>query len=247
MGGGPMGGGPMGGGPMGGGQMGGGQMGGGQVGGGQVGGGQMGGGQMGLGMSGCGPHMGAASGQHVGTSCGQPSGCYPGALGASGGVEQHDASRDAPNRDDAGGDAAAPDSPDAGGGGEKHRSSKARAADEEAFGKFKEAVVAFGKELLREPYERKLITKDVYKMILKKTAEKVRQSLGGNAPLSTPGSAFRLIPSGALDEAPPPRSQVLSGFKKEGLPPPPGSEIAGSQRAKIQKLIQDYKDIYSKS
>ena len=34
--------------------------------------------------------------------------------------------------------------------------------------------------------------------------------------------------------------QVVNSYRKEGLPPPANNEIAGNQRAKIQKLVEEY-------
>jgi len=33
---------------------------------------------------------------------------------------------------------------------------------------------------------------------------------------------------------------VINSYRKEGLPPPANNEIQGTQRAKIQKLVEDY-------
>ena len=76
---------------------------------------------------------------------------------------------------------------------------------EELYNKWKESIVAFAKPILRGPYERNEITKDDFKQILKKTADK-----------------------------------VIGSYRKEGIPPPANFEIVGSQRAKIQKLVEDY-------
>jgi len=48
--------------------------------------------------------------------------------------------------------------------------------EEESFSKFKEAIVAFAKPLLRGPYERNEISKEGFKQVLKKTADKVVNS-----------------------------------------------------------------------
>lgn len=57
------------------------------------------------------------------------------------------------------------------------RATSAPPADEEIlWAKFKQAVVEFAKPLLRGPYERNEISKDGFKLILKKTAEKVVKS-----------------------------------------------------------------------
>ena len=45
---------------------------------------------------------------------------------------------------------------------------------EELYNKWKEAIVAFAKPVLRGPYERNEITKEEFKQILKKTADKAR-------------------------------------------------------------------------
>ena len=77
--------------------------------------------------------------------------------------------------------------------------------DEELYTQWKQAIVAFAKPVLRGPFERSEITKDEFKQILKKTADK-----------------------------------VISSYRKEGVPPPANFEIVGNQRAKIQKLVEDY-------
>jgi hypothetical protein len=33
---------------------------------------------------------------------------------------------------------------------------------------------------------------------------------------------------------------VIGSYRKEGIPPPANFEIVGSQRVKIQKLVEDY-------
>jgi len=77
--------------------------------------------------------------------------------------------------------------------------------EEDGYSKFKESIVSFAKPLLRTPYERNEITKEGFKQILKKTADK-----------------------------------VVSSYRKEGMPPPANSEIAPNQKAKIQRLVEDY-------
>ena len=49
----------------------------------------------------------------------------------------------------------------------------ARAADFFFYNQWKQAIVAFAKPVLRGPFERSEITKDEFKQILKKTADKV--------------------------------------------------------------------------
>lgn len=50
-----------------------------------------------------------------------------------------------------------------------------------------------------------------------------------------------------LDAPPPcaapvrrPRAQVVSSYKREGLPPPASVDIASNQKTKIQKLVEEY-------
>ena len=33
---------------------------------------------------------------------------------------------------------------------------------------------------------------------------------------------------------------MINSYKKEGLAPPPNNEIVGTQRSKIQKLVEEY-------
>lgn len=54
-------------------------------------------------------------------------------------------------------------------GGSRHAGS-----EEQLFAKFKEAVVEAAKSFLREPYERKELSRDDFKQIVKKVAEKAR-------------------------------------------------------------------------
>ena len=82
---------------------------------------------------------------------------------------------------------------------------RASSEHEELYNQWKQAIVAFAKPVLRGPFERSEITKDEFKQILKKTADK-----------------------------------VIGSYRKEGVPPPANFEIVGSQRAKIQKLVEDY-------
>lgn len=55
------------------------------------------------------------------------------------------------------------------------------------------------------PYERHEISKDGFKLILKKASEK-----------------------------------VVKSYQREGLPPPTNSDIAESQRKKIERLVEEY-------
>jgi hypothetical protein len=82
---------------------------------------------------------------------------------------------------------------------------RASSEHEELYNQWKQAIVAFAKPVLRGPFERSEITKDEFKQILKKTADK-----------------------------------VIGSYRKEGVPPPANFEIVGNQRAKIQKLVEDY-------
>jgi len=82
---------------------------------------------------------------------------------------------------------------------------RASGEHEELYTQWKQAIVAFAKPVLRGPFERSEITKEEFKQILKKTADK-----------------------------------VISSYRKEGVPPPANFEIVGNQRAKIQKLVEDY-------
>ena len=38
--------------------------------------------------------------------------------------------------------------------------------------------------------------------------------------------------------------KVVSGYRKEGLPPPANGEVPAGQHAKIQKLVADYVKFY---
>ena len=82
---------------------------------------------------------------------------------------------------------------------------------EEEWARFKEVVVSVAKPVLKVGYDRGDVSKEVFKQVVKKTAEK-----------------------------------VVGGYRKEGLTPPTAEDLAPSQRAKIEKLTNEYLALYQK-
>ena len=93
---------------------------------------------------------------------------------------------------------------------------------------------------MRGPYERNEITKEEFKQILKKTADKARSPQPPPSPYARARALWTELESKRRACCRRLRAQVIGSYRKEGIPPPANFEIVGSQRVKIQKLVEDY-------